>query len=49
MFDIYKTLPPIEVAKKSIDMLSDFFFKTLRLKVIRNDRIKDNLVSIVPF
>jgi hypothetical protein len=49
VFDIDKTLPPMEVAKKSIDMLSHFFFKALGLKVIRNDRIKDNLVSIVPF
>lgn len=32
VFDIDKNLEPMVVAKKSIEMLSDFFFKTLGLK-----------------
>lgn len=31
VFEIDKTLPPMEVAKKSIAMLSDFFFNQLNL------------------
>ena len=32
VFGINGTLPPMEIAKKSIEMLSDFFTKTLELK-----------------
>lgn len=32
VFDIDKNMEPMAVAKKSIEMLSDFFFKTLGLK-----------------
>lgn len=32
VFDIDKSMEPMAVAKKSIEMLSDFFFKTLGLK-----------------
>lgn len=31
VFDIDKNLPPMEIANKAIDMLSDFFFNTLEL------------------
>lgn len=31
VFDIDVSLPPMEIAKKSIDMLSDFFFNTIQL------------------
>lgn len=32
VFDIDKNMEPMAVAKKSIEMLSDFYFKTLGLK-----------------
>lgn len=32
VFDIDKTLSPMQVAKKSIEMISEFLFKTLRLQ-----------------
>ncbi len=32
VFDIDKSLPPMEAAEKSIEMLSEFFFKTLGLQ-----------------
>ena len=48
VFGIDKNLEPMTVAKKSIEMLSDFFFKTLGLKSTLSEiGIDDSKFSIM--